>query len=307
VDDAMLVRAALAGDHEAYGQLVDLHRRGIVGLSYRAAESVSEAEILAHDAFVEAYLKLDQLRDPGRFGPWVRSIALNLGRAWLREQTRWSTMPDESEIETEAPQDEEDDPGHAQVGAGLARLSPMHRTMIGLYYVEGLSYQEISRLLEVPPGTVMSRLHRARTALREEVRRLRDDDVAQVGAQPFVCGVEAEIAALAATFGKDRAGATRLSVLLGASPATGLATCCMPLGATRRHGAPWLAPWFSPDRRLSMRRFGWPPALARSPRRDGRQCAWRSRAASGWLTREPGTPSRGLRPSPHTHSSTACS
>ena len=219
MDDAMLVRAALAGDHEAYGQLVDLHRRGIVGLSYRATESVSEAEILAHDAFVEAYLKLEQLRDPGRFGPWVRSIAVNLARAWLREQSRWSTMPDESEIETEAPQDEEDDPDYAHVGAGLARLSPRHRLVIGLHYVEGLSYWQISRLLEVPPGTVMSRLHRARTALREEVRRLRDDDVAQVGAEPFVRRVEAEIAALAATFGKDRAGATRLSVLLGASPA----------------------------------------------------------------------------------------
>src|SRR5277367_4564114 len=88
MEDAELVGAVRRGDRQAYGVLVERYRQSILRLCYRIAGNLPDAEDLAHDAFVEAYLKLEQLRDPCRFAPWLKAVALNLCRAWYRRSRR---------------------------------------------------------------------------------------------------------------------------------------------------------------------------------------------------------------------------
>ena len=84
--DSDLVLTAQAGDREAFGQLVERYRHAVFGVCYRITANRADAEDLAHDAFVEAFLKLDQLRETERIGGWLRTIALNLCRMWYRRR-----------------------------------------------------------------------------------------------------------------------------------------------------------------------------------------------------------------------------
>src|SRR5690242_5552178 len=93
VEDSELVAAVLAGRREVFGQLVERHRAWVFQLCYRIAGNVPDAEDLAHEAFVEAYLKLSQLRDAEKFAPWLKAVALNLCRMWYRRNRRWATEP----------------------------------------------------------------------------------------------------------------------------------------------------------------------------------------------------------------------
>jgi RNA polymerase sigma factor (sigma-70 family) len=86
--DGELVTAVQDGEQELFGQLVERHQRLIFRLCLRVTGNMHDADELAHDAFVEAYLKLDQLRDPERFLPWLKKLALNLCRMWYRRRDR---------------------------------------------------------------------------------------------------------------------------------------------------------------------------------------------------------------------------
>src|SRR5438067_935784 len=83
-----LVERVRAGEREAYGQLVERCQGLIYQLCYGVTGNPSDAEELAHETFVEAYLKLPQLRDPQRFAPWLKTLALNLCRMWYRQRRR---------------------------------------------------------------------------------------------------------------------------------------------------------------------------------------------------------------------------
>jgi len=78
------VQQAQAGDYVAYTTLVAAYRQMVYGICFRMAGNADDAEDLAHEAFVEAYLKLHTLREPERFGAWLRVLTLNLCRMWLR-------------------------------------------------------------------------------------------------------------------------------------------------------------------------------------------------------------------------------
>src|SRR5687768_15215400 len=171
-----LVRAVQRGEREAFGRLVEQHQGRIYRLCYQVTVNVHEAEELAHDAFVEAYLKLDQLRDPERFLPWLKKLALNLCRMWYRRRERDAVeLLDEMEAPVSEVRDEECPISHRLV-QNLNRLSPPHRLVVVLHYWEGLSYEQVAAFLEVPIGTVMSRLHRARQELRRLVEQTAEEE-----------------------------------------------------------------------------------------------------------------------------------
>jgi RNA polymerase sigma-70 factor, ECF subfamily len=84
MQDSELIQAVRAGDREAFGRLVERYQAAIYRLCHGVTGNAPDAEELAHDAFVEAYLKLHQLRDPEKFAPWLKRLALNLcpGALW---------------------------------------------------------------------------------------------------------------------------------------------------------------------------------------------------------------------------------
>jgi len=217
MQDAELIAAVRSGDREAFDVLVGRHRAGVYRLCRRMAGNAPDAEDLAHQAFVEAWLKLHQLRDPDRFGAWLRIIVMNTCRMWLRRRKR---DPETLDVETEAPAATGDGPSmRAQVALGLTRLPAPHRLVLVLHYLEGLSYKELSDFLDVPQGTVMSRLYRARASLRGILDELGEEEEEHVSlGDEFAREVDAEIGVLLRMSEGERRKAERLSAVLERSP-----------------------------------------------------------------------------------------
>ena len=151
------VKRALDGDRAAFGQLVSHYRGMVFGLCYSMTGNAADAEDLSHDTFVEAYLKLRQLRQPERFEAWLKTLALNLCRMWHRKRRTAKLLPQEPAQIAE---------GFIPPNIELSSLAPAHRQVLVLFYWGGLSCKEIAQLLGKPSGTVLSRLHRARQTLK---------------------------------------------------------------------------------------------------------------------------------------------
>lgn len=213
--DGELVRRAQVGDREAFGALVTRYQGRIYGLCYGMTGYAPDAEDLTHDAFVDAYLKLSQVRHPEKFGPWLRTLALNLCRMWHRNRTRDRT----GGMDALPGADADEEALLGRMAGGLCRLSASHRLALALHYWEGLSYEEMATFLDVPVGTVMSRLYRARIALRETMEEMMDSgDMPMASDQDFRREVDAEIDLLLKMSGNPHKRAERLSVLLARSP-----------------------------------------------------------------------------------------
>jgi len=178
-EDAVLVCRARQGDQEACGGLVQKYRNLIYGLCFHFVGNFADAEDLAHDAFLEAFVKLEQLREPAKFGNWLRTIAANLCKRWLARRGRVVLLDDADETELQRALEERHVPTPEEelekkmlqedVRIALNALPEQNRLVLTLYYMDGLSYAEIAGFLEVPRGTVMSRMHRAKRQLREEM------------------------------------------------------------------------------------------------------------------------------------------
>ncbi|MBC7288937.1 MAG: sigma-70 family RNA polymerase sigma factor [Armatimonadetes bacterium] len=163
--DAGAVRRVLAGDAEAYAELVERHRHWAVNLAYHLIGDAEEAEDVAQEAFVIAYSKLHQLRSSGAFGPWLRRILVNLASRRRRRLSRRSAAEIDPTGVGEATN------STAVAVHAVLRLMPDHLAVVlVLRELHSLSYREIAETLSIPVGTVRSRLH----AAREMFRRLWD-------------------------------------------------------------------------------------------------------------------------------------
>ncbi len=213
--DADLVEAVRNGNRDAFGDLARRHHARVARACRGMTGAAEDAEDLHHDALVEAYIKLGQLRDPARFAAWVVAIARNLARMKMRE--RVAPVQDVYLAMEAASGDELH--WHESLAVEYARLKPQHRTTLALHYWEGLSYAQIAEVLDVPLGTVMSRLHRARRTLGERLRHRRDiDGEDTTTSEGIVEEVQAEIDILDEMFRDAKQPVERLSVMVENAP-----------------------------------------------------------------------------------------
>jgi len=159
--DDLLVGAALRGDREAFGALVDRHGPRAQALARRTLGDAAEAEDVVQEAVLRAYLALDDLRDPSRFGAWLCGIALNLARMRRRAARPLEPLGEAPEAEVE-----EDEGGDA-----LGLLPDSRRELLLMRYVDGLSAGEIGTRVGRSAGAVRVELHRARAQLRQLLRK----------------------------------------------------------------------------------------------------------------------------------------
>ena len=174
--DEELVRRALSGDVDSFGELVRRYRGAVQGLAYHMTGSFEDAEDIAQEVFITAYLKLSQLRDPDRFASWLRRITVNCCKMWMRG--RRESVPLE-EVDEEllgtvpSPAEEiEREEMRRLLAEALSQLPEGNRLVITLYYLTGLSYRDIARFLDVPLSTVEGRMHRAKRQLKGRLMRL---------------------------------------------------------------------------------------------------------------------------------------
>jgi RNA polymerase sigma-70 factor (ECF subfamily) len=171
--DGQLVRRAHQGEAEAFGYLVNKYRDMLYGIAYHLTRDFDAARDLAQEAFVQAYLRLGQLRNPDRFASWLRRIAVNLHRnnARRRSIANVPLAPDAStQQQGELPSEVE-----LAVREALKRLPGPDRLALTLHYINGYSQAEIGAFLGVRAETIKTRLARARRRLREEVLGMIED------------------------------------------------------------------------------------------------------------------------------------
>jgi RNA polymerase sigma-70 factor (ECF subfamily) len=181
--DGELVARWHAGDAEAFEALIRRHEPRVFGLLMRMLGNREEAQDVAQEAFLSLHRHGHRFRHQARFSTFVYRVAanaaLNRRRTLGRKNARVRELKLRQAAGTDLPSAPRD-PESAAVGAqtreqvqeALLRLPPDLRMAIVLYDIEGLSYREISTVLEVPEGTVKSRIHRARSALRDRLKGL---------------------------------------------------------------------------------------------------------------------------------------
>ncbi|MBW2267622.1 MAG: sigma-70 family RNA polymerase sigma factor [Deltaproteobacteria bacterium] len=181
--DAELVEAWLSGDEAAFESLVRRHERRVFGLLMRMLGDREEAADVAQEAFLSLHRHGHRFRREARFSTFVYRVvanaALNRRRSLGRKRAREQALARRHEAGIDlpsTPRNPEDATGGSevqrQVQRALLELSPDLRTVLVLYDLEGESYGDIAKALQIPEGTVKSRIHRARNALREHLRPL---------------------------------------------------------------------------------------------------------------------------------------
>lgn len=189
--DRRLVRRARSGDVRAFEELVHHYQHRIFGLTLRMIGNRQEAEDLAQEVFITVHRALASYRGEGRFYTWLYRIATNTCKnriKYLRGRNFHRSVPVEDTPEAQAPaadggpavalqsqiagpeQMAEGSRLEAAIQAELAQLEPEHRLLIVLRDVQGMSYQDILRITGLQEGTLKSRLHRARLALKDRLK-----------------------------------------------------------------------------------------------------------------------------------------
>jgi RNA polymerase sigma-70 factor (ECF subfamily) len=170
--DEVLVRRFLDGDRDAFGTLVERHERRVYNLAFRILGREEDARDATQDAFLAALRKLAGFRGEAQFTTWMHRVTVNACYDLLRKKSRQPMLHlvgenDELGPEPGPPVEDHGDEvaGTTDVERALARVPIEFRAVLILHDVQDVAYEEISRILDVPVGTVKSRLHRGRIAL----------------------------------------------------------------------------------------------------------------------------------------------
>ncbi len=171
MNDEEIVQRVRAGDTEAYALLVQRYREAIYGLAYHYLKNAEDAQDVTQQAFVHAFQRLEQLRDPAKFGPWLRQVVVNQYRMCQRQRRPISI----EEVHPATCGHLERTETRLVVEQALACLSDASRLTLTLFYLHSLSLAEIAALLAVPITTVKSRLRNTRARLRQELWEMAEE------------------------------------------------------------------------------------------------------------------------------------
>ena len=193
VDDAVLIRQSQTGDRSAFDALITKYHTRAYQYAFRLTHDQEAAGDIVAEAFIRVYSAIHNFRGQSAFGTWLYRIITN---CYLdlrkKEKNRQhmsldsATSADGTEIELQVEDerggpDEEMERGEREslVQTALTSMPEYQQAMLVMYHVENLSYEEFSEALDLPIGTVKSRLNRARVALRELLAK--DAELFQIG------------------------------------------------------------------------------------------------------------------------------
>jgi RNA polymerase sigma-70 factor (ECF subfamily) len=187
IDHALVVRAQ-QGDKRAFELLVVKYQRKLARLLSRLIRDPAEVEDVAQEAFIKAYRALPNFRGDSAFYTWLYRIGINTAKNYLMAMGR--RAPTSTEVEAEEAEGYEEGEQlrdintpeslalsreiGATVNAAIDGLPEELRTAIQLRELEGMSYEDIARIMDCPIGTVRSRIFRAREAIADKLKPLLD-------------------------------------------------------------------------------------------------------------------------------------
>ena len=184
-DDVQFIQRVLDGDDTAFSALVSKYQRSVHALAWRKVGDFHIAEDITQETFLKAYQRLSTLKEPQSFASWLYVITANHCKAWLRKKRTWiQSLEDTSSAQLERAtysghiiaENEQmtEEVQREVVKKLLEKLQESDRTVITLYYLGGMTYEEISNFLGVSVGAIKSRLHRARQRLKKEEPMIRE-------------------------------------------------------------------------------------------------------------------------------------
>ena len=165
-----LVVQAKRGDRRAFGRLLRLHQRRVFALGMRWLRNADDADDLVQETFVRAWQALRRFDESRPFAPWILTIAANRAKTMAGRARPLEEVDEQIVWEGPSPLDEAETSLRSRVvRAAVNALPEEQRVVLHLRAVEDLSYREIAEALDLPIGTVMSRLSRARETLRKRL------------------------------------------------------------------------------------------------------------------------------------------
>lgn len=187
--DRELLRQSRLGDRQAFAELVGRYQRKVMTVALGMVRNPDDALEITQDAFVKAYENIENFKGESSFYTWLYRIVVNCGidlrrrqrrrpTIGLEDRDRWLERDEQAEerIPDETPSGPFDRAHSHEVAdrikLAIDELTPDHKAVIVLREVEGLSYEEISRVMQCSKGTVMSRLHYARKKLQKKLKDL---------------------------------------------------------------------------------------------------------------------------------------
>lgn len=179
------IKQAKKGDQNAFGEIVEIYKNKVFQLCYRMLGNRHEAEDVAQEAFIRAFINLNTFKQELKFSTWLFRIATNLCIDRIRKKkpdyyldaevsgTEGLTMYSQLASNEPLPEAElESLELQETIQKEILKLPEKYRTAIVLKYIEELSLNEISEILDLPLGTVKTRIHRGREALRQQLRNV---------------------------------------------------------------------------------------------------------------------------------------
>ena len=170
--DDFLISQTLSGDQKSYEILVKRYQKRVHRLAQRLVRDADAADDVAQEAFIRAYYALSRYEQGRNFYFWLSRIAVNLALNHLSREKRLVALPEDDTnldpaLSTDPTAEADASQLKVRIGEAIEKLPLHQRSVLLLRAQEGLSYQEIARNLDISIGTVMSRLSRARQALKE--------------------------------------------------------------------------------------------------------------------------------------------
>lgn len=172
-DEVSLLRASLAGETEAWGEIVVRYKDAVFGLCLGFLRNRADAEDITHDAFIRAYVNLRRYKLDKKFSTWLFTVTSNLCRNRLRYRRYHPVVSPPDQVSGG------NDPAHivaredrsAAVRAAIDRLPASYRSPIVLRYYNELAYKEIAEILSLPEGTIKTRIHRGKMLLKQVMEK----------------------------------------------------------------------------------------------------------------------------------------
>jgi RNA polymerase sigma-70 factor, ECF subfamily len=177
------IKQVIKGDQDAFAEIIEIYKNSIYQLCFRMLGNRHEAEDMAQEAFIRAYVNINSFNQELKFSTWLFRIATNLCIDRIRKKkpdyyldaevsgTDGLTMYSQLASDSPLPEKElESLELQETVQKEIMKLPEKYRSVIVLKYIEELSLNEISEILDMPLGTVKTRIHRGREALRQQLR-----------------------------------------------------------------------------------------------------------------------------------------
>lgn len=188
INEKELLKKCQSGDREAFNILVETYQRQVINLAYGMLSNSEDATDAAQEVFIKVYRNIDNFEGKSSLATWIYRITSNVCKDFLRKRTRTIqavSIYEGSEDDDDRPMEIKDSSPTPQehiemtetqreVRKALDELPEEYKSVIVMYDLEGLSYDEISNVLQCPVGTIKSRLNRARKALKKNLSEKRE-------------------------------------------------------------------------------------------------------------------------------------